>query len=421
MVRANVESGDPVSASSIPIPRDEAARLEALRTYNVLDTPPEPEFDELVKLAAQVCGCPVALITLVDQTRQWYKARVGLDAEFAPRSGEGLCSHAIMSREVMVVPDLAQDPRFVASPTLKKRGLRFYAAAPLVNREDLVLGTICVLDHEPRTLTDGQLDALRTLSRQVVAQLELRRLAAVGEFRERLVAILSNDLRGPLQQILLAARHGLKPVIPLGAPEQRYLSQIAITAERMTRMMRDVLDFTQTRLGNGLSINARPTNLQKICRRVVQEFALSYTGREIELEFLGDSSGVWDEDRLAQAISNLLANALRYGAPGKPVRISCTSDEQVATLTVWNEGRAIPPDVLPRLFAPFCRGSDDQAADAAWSGVGLGLYIVKEIATASGGTVEAVSTNDQGTKFRMRLPRRLPLLQAESVRTLLRH
>lgn len=408
-----------MEVSSIPVSKDEAARVEALRTYNVLDTEPEPEFDELVKLAARLCECPVAAITLVDHNRQWYKARIGIEPTFTPRTAQGLCANAVLTRELLYVPDMAGDERFAKSDTLTQMGLRFYAGAPLINREDMVLGTICVLDTKPRALSQGQLESLKTLSRQVMAQLELRRLAAVGEFRERLVSILSNDLRQPLQQILLAARQGLPPA-PSGSPEQRHLTQIAISAERMTRTMRDVLDFTQTRLGNGLPVNPRPTNLHTLCRRVVQEFALSYSGREIQLEFFGEGTGVWDEDRLTQAIGNLLANALRYGAPMKPVKLTCTSDDQVASLAVWNEGEPIPAEVLPRLFAPFCRMSEDANAEAVWSGVGLGLYIVKEIATASGGTVEAISTGDQGTMFRMRLPRRLPL-QADALRSLLKH
>lgn len=402
-----------------PVPKDEAARLDALRTYNVLDTPPEREYDELVRLAAKVCNCPVAAITLVDSHRQWYKARFGLEPQWTPRAPDGLCSNAILSREVTQIGDLELEPKFASSATLKQLGLRFYAGAPLVNREDHVLGTVCVLDYRPRYLAEEELEALKVISKQVLAQMELRRLAVVGEFRERLVSILSHDLRQPLQQILMAARQGLGPMTGVAA-EQRFLNQVAISAERLTRMVRDVLDFTQTRLGNGLPINPRPTNLHTICRRVVQEFALSYPGREIQLELSGDGAGMWDEDRLSQALHNLLANAMRYGNAMRPVRITCTSDDQVTTLTVGNEGEPIPVEMLSRLFAPLPRITESSAGDSAVSGMGLGLFIVKEIATAFGGTVEAISNSDQGTMFRMRLPRRMPL-QAESVRSLLKH
>lgn len=403
-----------------PVPKDEAARLDALRTYNVLDTPPEPEFDELVRLAAQVCGCPLAAITLVDRERVWYKARIGLPEPSGPRSYQSFCSNAVLGRELLQITDTHVDPRFVDSPSTLQLGVRFYAGIPLVNREDMVLGTLCVLDRTPRALTAEQVDALRILSRQVMAQMELRRLAAVGEFRERLISILSHDMRQPLQQILLAARQGLLgPVVP-GTNEQRYLTQISITAERMTRMMRDVLDFTQTRLGNGLAVNTRTINVHSVCRRVVQEFALSYPGREIQLELSGDGIGVWDENRIAQAISNLLANAIRYGDVRQPVRLTCAAEEQVVTISIWNAGEPISDDVLQRLFAPFCRTPARPEGETNGAGLGLGLFIVREIATACGGTVEASSSYDQGTNFRLRLPRRLPL-HPEALRSLLKH
>ncbi len=396
---------------------DEAARLDALRTYSVLDTPPEPEFDELARLAAQLCECPVAAITLVDGERQWYKARIGLDLPHTPRSANGPCSNAILGHELMVVPDLTLDPRFVGSPTVEKLGMRFYAGVPLVNREEHALGTLCVLDRVPRELRPQQLDALRTLGRQVMSQLELRRLALVGASRERLIAILSQDVRGPLQQLLLAQ---MQSGSNAGGREQRLLAQVGISAERMTRLIRDVLDFTQTRTGSGLTLNLRPINLHTVCRRVVQEFALSYPGREIRLKLYGDGTGIWDEDRLAQVLGNLLANALRYGQPSQPVTLTCDTNEDVAVLGVHNHGEPIPPELLPRIFGPFCRSGSSSESETNFSGLRLGLYIVREIATALGGTVEVHSNHDRGTTFRMRLPRR-EWPGADLLRPMLKH
>ncbi len=408
-----------VDVDSYPVPKDEAARLEALRSYSVLDTPPEPEFDELVRLASQVCQCPIAAITLVDDRRQWYKARLGIGAPHTPRTADGFCANAILGREVMQIPDVRKDARFTDAASVQELGVGFYAGAPLINREDMVLGTLCVLDRQAKTLTPEQLDSLRVLAKQVMAQLELRRLAMVGEFRERLISILSHDLRQPLQQILLASKQGLGTVAQADS-ETRYLTQIAISAERLTRMVRDVLDFTQTRLGNGLPLKPAEARLHVLCRRVVQEFALSYPNRSIELELTGDATGHWDEDRLAQAVCNLLANALRYGSKDQPVKLRCVGTEKTVTISVWNSGPAIPTEVLPKLFAPFCRMPESPEQDAVLSGLGLGLFIVREIATASGGTVEVHSSPESGTCFRMVLPRRLPM-HPGVVRSLLKH
>ncbi|MGA9520131.1 MAG: GAF domain-containing sensor histidine kinase [Myxococcaceae bacterium] len=377
--------------------------MDALRTYNVLDTPPEAEFDDLARLAAQICDCPVAAITLVDGERQWYKARVGLDLPHTPRSANGPCSNTILGHDPLVVPDLSRDARFASSPTVEQLGLNFYAGVPLVNREEHALGTLCVLDRDARELKPHQLDALRTLGRQVVSQLELRRLALVGASRERLISILSQDVRGPLQQLLLAQ---MQPGSNAGHRERRLLAQVGISTERMSRLIRDVLDFTQTRTGTALKVNPRPMNLHAVCRRMVQEFALSYPGREIRLQLFGDGTGLWDEDRLAQALGNLLANALRYGNPSQPVTLTCDTNEAIAVLGVHNQGEPIPADLQSRLFEPFCRSGSSSESETSFSGLRLGLYIVREIATASGGTVEVHSNLERGTLFRMRLPRR---------------
>jgi GAF domain-containing protein len=154
----------------------EAARLAALRQYDILDTPPEAPFDDLARVAALVCGTPIALISLIDSTRQWFKARVGVDATETPRS-IAFCDHAIRSPDsVMVVPDATADDRFKNNPLVTgDTHIRFYAGAPLVTPKGQSVGTLCAIDRAPRGLTPEQADALGVLARQVVAQLELRR------------------------------------------------------------------------------------------------------------------------------------------------------------------------------------------------------------------------------------------------------
>lgn len=154
---------------------DEASRLKALHAYHILDTDPEQVFDDLTLLASQVCGTPIALITLVDENRQWFKSRIGIDVQETQRS-ISFCAHAIQQQGLFVVPDTMTDGRFRNNPmVVNDPHIRFYAGAPLLTRDGDPLGTICVVDSMPRTLTDGQRAALNALRRQAETQLELRR------------------------------------------------------------------------------------------------------------------------------------------------------------------------------------------------------------------------------------------------------
>ncbi|MGE3858292.1 MAG: GAF domain-containing protein, partial [Dehalococcoidia bacterium] len=158
------------------LPADEDARIRDLRSFEVLDTPAERTYDEIVRLASQICGTPIAVMTLVDVDRQWFKAKVGLEIDETDRD-VAFCAHAILEpTELLVVPDATQDPRFADNPLVTgDANLRFYAGAPLVTPEGHALGTLCVLDTVPRVLNDFQQNALRLLSREVMAHLALRR------------------------------------------------------------------------------------------------------------------------------------------------------------------------------------------------------------------------------------------------------
>src|SRR5262249_13459536 len=149
--------------------------LDALHQYAVLDTPPEHAFDDLALLASQICETPISLVSLVDRDRQWFKSRVNFETTETPRE-VAFCAHAVTGKDLFVVPDATADRRFADNPLVTgAEGIRFYAGAPLVTPEGHSVGTLCVMDREPRRLTLRQSAALRALSRQVVDQLELRR------------------------------------------------------------------------------------------------------------------------------------------------------------------------------------------------------------------------------------------------------
>lgn len=164
-----------------PVPPTEHERLEALRAYGVLDSTPEQAFNELTELASHICDAPIALITLVDETRQWFKARVGMAVSETPRE-HAFCAHAILADTTLIVPDATEDERFSDNPLVRSDpNIRFYAGAPLRTPEGYGLGTLCVIDSAPRVdrpLTSEQVRALEALSRQAVRLLEHRKVSA---------------------------------------------------------------------------------------------------------------------------------------------------------------------------------------------------------------------------------------------------
>ena len=158
-----------------PIPPDEPQRMQTLRDYEVLDTPPEAVYDDIAHVAAGVCDTPVALITLVDGTRNWFKAKIGVDVTESPRD-LSFCGHAILRSEIFEVTDASVDERFTDNPLVRSAPhIRFYAGAPLITPEGHKLGTICAIDVRPRRLTEAQRDTLSALSRLVMRQLDRRR------------------------------------------------------------------------------------------------------------------------------------------------------------------------------------------------------------------------------------------------------
>lgn len=161
-----------------PLPSNEHDRLQALADYHLLDSAPEQAFDDLTQLAAQICHCPIALVTCVDETRQWFKSRVGLDVTETPRE-HSFCAQAILEpANLLVVPDATLDARFADNPYVQgSPNVRFYAGAPLLTASGHAIGSLCVIDRAPRQLSDQQLAALRILGRQATYLLELGRVS----------------------------------------------------------------------------------------------------------------------------------------------------------------------------------------------------------------------------------------------------
>jgi PAS domain S-box-containing protein len=212
---------------------------------------------------------------------------------------------------------------------------------------------------------------------------------------EELLGIVGHDLRDPLNIVLLGTT--LLRMTELRDEQRKPVARIAAAAQRAVRMLETLLDFTQARIGGGIKLRCAPTDLARLCT----DLAAEQERIQVGVTAAGDCTGSWDRARLEQLIGNLLRNAAEHGAPGGAVELRCTAESDRVVLSVRNSGEPVAAEMLPTLFEPFKRG----ARGLGSRNLGLGLYIVRQIAVAHGGSVEARSSAEEGTEFRVLLPR----------------
>ncbi len=254
---------------------------------------------------------------------------------------------------------------------------------------------------------DGAVYGLFGISRDVTARRrQEEEREQEGRFRERFIGVLGHDLGNPLAAIRLSsaallARETLTPDV------RRVMQRIDSSAERMARMVKQLLDFTRARMAGGIPLRPRDISLEDVSRRIIGELELAYPNRDIHLDVRGNCMGFWDEERMAQVLSNLVANALQHSPQGTPVSVRLEGVESLQRVEVHNAGVPIPEPLRAHLFEPFHR-SEAGPGRVARGGLGLGLYIVAQIVQAHGGRVEVDSSVDQGTSFVLLLPRSVP-------------
>ncbi|MBM7112540.1 sensor histidine kinase [Archangium primigenium] len=254
---------------------------------------------------------------------------------------------------------------------------------------------------------EGQLTSAVLCMADLTRVKELEDLARQrADFERQLIGIVSHDLRSPLSAIALGATVLLRRE-DLDARQRSAITRIITSSERAHRMIRDLLDFTQARLGGGIPLERRPMDAHALARQVVDEVGLAHPEHPIDVEAHGDGHGEWDADRLAQVLINLLNNALRHGAPDTPVTVRTVGEAEGLRLEVHNRGAPIPEALRARLFQPMERGTQAQEGREGRS-IGLGLYIVDHVIQAHGGRIEVRSSEAEGTTFTVVLPRRAP-------------
>jgi len=384
-----------------PLPSDEAARLRAVKRYDILDSDVEGIFDEITAVAADFFDAPVSLITLLDQDRQWFKSHHGTDVRQTPRD-IAICGHAILDEDVLVVGDATKDARTADNPMVTgDPNIRFYAGAPLVTNDGFRLGTLCVIDDKARAKpTPHQIEVLKRLARLVTYELDLR-LA----HRQRLdqLSIISHELRSPLNAILGFSDVMREEVFgPIGNPRYRaYVEDIHRSGRHLLSLVNDLLDVGKLQAGK-FELHVEAVDLTEVISEVADRARHDAQKRGITIITKAPASLRLNVDRRAmmQILTNLVSNAVKFSNPDGGITIRVTAGKDVV-MQVVDQGIGVAPEDLPKIFDSFTQGSHSRG------GTGLGLSIVKHLAELHGGTATAESEPGKGATMIIRLPKTL--------------
>lgn len=414
------------------IPEDETRRLAALCELGVLDTPPEERFDRITATARLLFDVPIVLVSLIDEKRQWFKSRQGLDACETARD-ISFCGHAILGNDVFVVEDTRQDPRFLDNPLVTGEPcIRFYAGAPLANPDGMKLGTLCVIDRKPREFGPRMRALLRGLGQWAERELNLAgevslvaarfesklRLAAVQEIardtaergkvermQREFISTVSHEFRTPLTSIM-----GSLALIAGGAagslPAQSLpLIEVAHrNAQRLVRIINDILDTGKIESGE-MHFILRAQELMPVIRQVIEanrsHAEQSGVGLVLAHELPGARAEV-DSDRLNQVLTILISNAARFAPAATDVTVAVERRQESIRISVSDRGPGIPAEFQSRIFQKFSQA--DASDTRQKGGIGLGLSIAKAIVERMRGGIGFDTAPESGTTFFVDLP-----------------
>ncbi|WP_370981017.1 ATP-binding protein [Agaribacterium sp. ZY112] len=383
----------------------EQQRLTKLAYYEVLDTEAERAFDELTELAAAICETPISLISLVDDHRQWFKSRVGLDALETPKS-IAFCSHAILEDHIFEVSNATEDERFADNPLVTGApDIRFYAGAPLVSPDGCPIGTLCVIDREPKQLSDNQRLSLEILSKQVISQLELRKHALDAErnYRQQqsMLTSIAHDLRTPFNGIL-----GLSQQLSERAEKMeqgrivRNAHLILDSSLRVYQLLDEMLQWSTQRIGAN-KIELKAQSLLPLLSSSFDLLAESLALKDIKYkcEVSANTQVLGDTTLCKAIIRNLLNNAIKFTPKEGIIRISSRTTDNEVEILVFNEGTAMPEPIASQLMQNQHNGHTSTEGTEGESGTGLGLNLCQEFTQAQGGRMWLEQNDQQGICF----------------------
>lgn len=353
----------------------EQQRLTTLENYQVMDSAQERNFDELTELASTICGASISLISLVDGNRQWFKSRVGLDASETPKS-IAFCSHAILQDEVFEIPDALADKRFVDNPLVTgSPDIRFYAGAPLVAPDGSPIGTLCVIDREPKKLTEGQTRALQILSHQVVGQLELRKqkleLEQNYHQQQNMLASIAHDLRSPFSSILgLSGQLSKKAEHMSHERIVRFSHNILNASLQVYQLLDEMLQWS-TQNVRASKVNIEPELLLPLVSASFEllEEALKLKDIRYQCHVAPGVTLMADSTLLKSVVRNLLNNAIKFTPDGGRIDITTSEDANMLRVHVINTGEHIAEELQHTLFTHATKstlGTSGEVQAWAW-------------------------------------------------------
>lgn len=399
--------------------RLDAARLAAVHQTGLLDSPPTAALDRLTRLASTLIGVPATFISLVDAERDFYLSHNGFGEPLATERelrGTTFCHYAIANDGALAIDDTGADPVYRDVSTVKSLGVAAYLGVPMKNAQGAVIGSFCAIDFAPHAWTARDVAVMEELAASAMREVTLLESIgahvrkadeaqaallsaqrASGERREILNSV-AHDLRDPLHTILLA----LGPLEALQGNE-RVAKSVAIVrrqATRMNRLLDDLLDVARID-GGSLRLEPEPIDAAALLTEVAGDFTLQAGAADVtlELDVPADLPAVTgDRARLAQALSNLVSNALKFTPRGGHARLSVRQAGAMMRLQVSDSGRGIDDALLERVFEPFFQ------ADCDRTGTGLGLHIVRGIVERHGGAIRVSSSIGAGATFLIELP-----------------
>lgn len=408
-----------------PIPEFEEERVRDLMSFGIVDTLPEDEFDALTNLTSRICDVPISMINFISHDEQFTKSCTGMTIDITPRS-QSICQYTILKDELFEIEDLSKDPRFQNMPYVKDEPyLRYYAGVPLETDNGYAIGSLCIMDYEPRNLTDQNIKDLKVIANEVMARLTLRKreksLEKMNNFKNKLMKVVGHDIRSPLTGIMGAAEF-----LDEGDINEEELPEIAKiiqeSATQIQNLINDLLDVELAEFGKLKEVQ-QPTDIREVMEEINRIFQFSARSKNISFSFSLENDIPdlkIDRQKYIRVLSNIITNAIKFTPRGGRVSVECRfqkndQGENSGTLisTVRDTGIGMSDEQLNELF--MVKDEGGRTGTENESSYGLGMLIVKKLCEICNASISVDSEVNRGATFRIQWPVELAVQDPEAV------